>query len=194
MFELKVIIGIITVILGVVGYIPYLRDVIRGTTRPHIYTWFVWGLVTIIIFALQVSDNAGAGAWVTLVAGLLSLSIFLLGLKQGDRDITLSDTLFFVVALIALALWLIIDEAVLAIIILVTVGMLGFIPTIRKSWNRPETETVTTYGINAFRHLLSVAALSNFSILTLLFPIAWGLANSFFVVMILLRRKIKRLD
>lgn len=53
MLELKEIIGMITVILGIVGYIPYLRDVLRGKTKPHVYTWFVWGLITLIIFALQ---------------------------------------------------------------------------------------------------------------------------------------------
>tara|TARA_B100000745_G_C20058043_1_gene360921 strand:+ start:395 stop:511 length:117 start_codon:yes stop_codon:yes gene_type:complete len=38
MLEIKEIIGVITVILGVVGYIPYLRDVLKGKTKPHVYT------------------------------------------------------------------------------------------------------------------------------------------------------------
>lgn len=188
MFDLKVIIGIITVVLGVVGYIPYFRDIIKGKTKPHVYTWFVWGSITLVIFALQVSDAAGPGAWVTLVAGLLSLSIFILGMRQGDKDITKSDTLFFIAALIALGLWLLAEQPVVAMILLVTVGMLGFVPTIRKSWNKPHTETISTYAINSFRHGLSFAALANYSILTGLFPVAWSIANGLFVVLLLVRR------
>lgn len=192
MLELKEIIGVITVILGIVGYIPYLRDVLRGKTKPHVYTWFVWGLITIIIFALQISDSAGPGAWVTLVAGSISFSIFALGMRHGDKDITKSDTLFFIAALIALGLWLFVEQPVTAMILLVTVGMLGFVPTIRKSWNKPHTETVSTYAINSFRHSLSVFALANYSILTSLFPIAWGVANGLFVILLLVRRKLTR--
>ena len=192
MLELKEIIGMITVILGIVGYIPYLRDVLRGKTKPHVYTWFVWGLITLIICALQISDNAGPGAWVTLVAGSISFSIFALGMRQGDKDITKSDTLFFVAALFALGLWLFAEQPVVAMILLVTVGMLGFVPTIRKSWNKPHTETISTYAINSFRHSLSVLALANYSILTSLFPIAWGVANGLFVILLLIRRSVTK--
>lgn len=188
MFEIKDIIGAITVILGVVGYLPYFRDILRGKTKPHVYTWFVWGVITFIVFALQVSGEAGAGSWVTLVAAFLSLSVFVLGLRNGDKDITKSDTLFFIVALVALVLWLFAKQPVVSIILLVTVGMLGFIPTIRKSWNKPHTETISTYVINSFRHSLSFFALTQYSIVTWLFPVAWGIANALFVIILLVRR------
>lgn len=188
MFDLKIIIGVITVVLGVVGYIPYLRNVLRGTTKPHVYTWFVWGSMTLIIFALQISDNAGPGAWVTLVTAILSLTIFALGMRQGDKDITKSDTLSFVAAIFALGLWLFAEQPVATTVLLVTVGMLGFIPTIRKSWNKPYTETISTYVINSFRQGLSFFALTNYSILTWLFPITWSIANGLFVLFLIIRR------
>lgn len=188
MFDLKTIIGVITVILGVVGYIPYLRNVLKGTTKPHVYTWFVWGSMTLIIFALQISDNAGPGAWVTLVTAILSLTIFALGMRQGDKDITKSDTLSFVAAIFALGLWLFAEQPVATTVLLVTVGMLGFIPTIRKSWNKPYTETISTYVINSFRQGLSFFALTNYSILTWLFPVTWSIANGLFVLFLIIRR------
>lgn len=187
--DFKIIIGIITVILGVVGYIPYLRDTVKKKTKPHIYTWFVWGLVTLIIFALQVSGGAEAGSWVTLVGGLLALTIFVLGMRNGDKNITRSDTVFLISALIALGLWLIADQPIISMILLVTIGMLGFGPTIRKSWNSPETETISTYLINAIRHTLSILALAQYSILTWLFPVAWSIANFLFVIVLIVRRK-----
>jgi len=188
MFDLKTIIGAITVVLGVVGYIPYLRNVLKGTTKPHVYTWFVWGSMTLIIFALQISDNAGPGAWVTLVTAILSLTIFALGIRQGDKDITKSDTLSFVAAIFALGLWLFAEQPVATTVLLVTVGMFGFIPTIRKSWNKPYTETISTYAINSFRQGLSFFALTNYSILTWLFPITWSIANGLFVLFLIIRR------
>jgi len=187
--DIKTIIGIIAVILGFIGYFPYLRDTLKGKTRPHVYTWFIWGVVALTLYALQVSGGAGSGSWVTLVVGLLSLFIFILGLRNGDKNITRSDTLFFISALIALVLWLVADQPVLSVILLVTVGILGFGPTVRKSWNSPHTETLSTYVINAFRHGLSVLALAQYSILTWLFPVAWSIANIIFALILLIRRR-----
>lgn len=93
---------------------------------------------------------------------------------------------------LSLGLWLFAEQPVIAMILLVTVGMLGFAPTIRKSWNNPHTETVSTYAINSFRHSLSVFALANYSILTSLFPIAWGVANGLFVILLLVRRHVTK--
>ena len=188
MFEVKEIIGVITVVLGIAGYIPYLKDVLAEKTKPHVYTWFVWGLITLVVFALQVSGDAGAGSWVTLVAALLALLIFILGMRQGDKDITKSDTLFFIAALFALGLWLFASQPEASVILLVFIGMLGFIPTIRKSWNKPHTETLSTYIINSFRHGLSFFALSQYTIVTWLFPITWSVANGLFVLILLARR------
>ena len=72
---IKTIIGIIAVSLTLIGYIPYTRDIIARKTKPHLYSWFLWGFVTLIIFALQFSDNAGLGSYVTLTAGLLCIVV-----------------------------------------------------------------------------------------------------------------------
>ena len=91
---MKEIIGSIAVALTLIGYIPYIRDTIKGKTTPHIYTWFIWGLVTAIAFGLQLSDNAGPGAFTTLAAAIVCLVIFIFGARQGTSDITRSDTIF----------------------------------------------------------------------------------------------------
>lgn len=87
MQETKYLIGIIAVILTFVGYVPYLRDTINGKTKPHVYSWFLWGFVTLIAFALQVSAGAGAGSLVTLAAAIVSLVIFALGMRQGKKTL-----------------------------------------------------------------------------------------------------------
>ena len=125
----------------------------------------------------------------TLTAAVMAFLIFLLGLKNGKRDITRKDTLFFVFALIAICLWVIAKQPVASTIFLVSGGLLSFFPTLRKSWNEPYTETASTYAINALRHLLSFFALSNYNLVTWFFPVAWGLTNTFFVIILIIRRR-----
>lgn len=186
---MKNLIGIVAVILAFVAYIPYFRDIIKGKTKPHVYTWFVWGLVTTIIFALQLSGGGGAGTYVTLTAGIFSFIVFGLGLKNGSKDITRSDTIFFIMALISIGLWLLAKQPTLSIILLCAIDMMGFAPTVRKSWNKPFEETLFTWELNGFRHGLSLIALSKYNLLTLLYPLLWTIANVLFSVMIIARRK-----
>jgi hypothetical protein len=185
----KTVISVVAVALTFVGYAPYLRDTLKGETRPHIYSWLVWGTVTMIIFGLQVGGGAGVGSLVTFAAASVALLIFFLGLKQGNKDITKADKVFFALAMVATWLWLAAKQPVLSIILLSAIDMLGFAPTVRKSWNKPLTETLFTYELNAFRHGLSILALQQYSIVTWLYPVTWTLANGLFSLMLIVRRK-----
>lgn len=186
---LKDFVGVVAVILTFAGYIPYIRDTIKGKTHPHVYTWFLWSLVTAIAFALQVSGGAGFGSLVTLAAAIVCFFIFLLGLKIGKKDITKSDTVLLIVALIAIVVWVFAKQPVISVILVSTIDMLSFIPTIRKSWNHPHTETLSSYLINTFRFCLALYALKRYTIITYLYPLTWVLANGLFSMFILVRRQ-----
>ena len=189
MDNIKTIISLVAVGLTIVGYIPYLRDTIKGKTTPHIYTWFIWGTVTAIAYALQVAGGAGVGSWVTLAVAIIAFVIFAFGLRNGKKDITRSDTVFFALSLLAIFLWLVAKQPILSVILVSTIDMLGFIPTIRKSWHKPYSETLFTYELNAFRHGLSLFALQQYSIVTWLYPASWALANALYSLMLIYRRK-----
>lgn len=187
--DIKTIISIIAVFLTFVAYVPYVRDTFSGKTTPHVYTWFIWGLVTAIAFGLQVGGGAGVGSWVTLAVVIACFFVFILGMRNGKKDITSSDTIFFLLSLAALFLWLGAKQPVLSILLVSATDMLGFVPTIRKSWNKPYSETLFLYELNAFRHALSLFALQQYSIVTWLYPASWTIANGLFSIMLIIRRK-----
>jgi hypothetical protein len=177
------------ILLTFVGYAPYISDLLKGKIRPHIFSWLVWAIVTSIIFALQISAGAGIGAYVTLAVASLSLAIFVISLRNGNRDIAKIDIVFLLLALFSIPLWLIVDQPVLSIILLSTIDMLGFAPTVRKSWNDPYSETLALYVITTFRHGLSILGLLEYNIITMLFPLTWVFANAAFAVALIVRRK-----
>jgi len=189
---IKDTIAFLAIVLTFIGYAPYFRDLFRGTTKPHVFSWLVWSIVTTIIFALQLSAGAGHGAWVTLAVALISFVIFLIGLKHGHKIIKTIDVVFLVLALLAIPLWLISNQPVLSIVLLSTIDMLGFAPTIRKSWNSPHSETLSLYAITTLRHLLSLFALETYNIVTMLFPSTWVVANAAFALMLIHRRQVLR--
>jgi len=185
----KSIISLAVVILMISAYIPYIRDIFKKKTKPHSFSFFIWGFSNFIIYALQVKGGAGVGSWVTLAVTLILIFIFILSLRYGEKDITKSDVIFFILAVISLILWLVVKQPVWSVILIVSVDILGFLPTIRKSWNKPHSETLSLYQLSTLRQGLAIFALEKFNILTLLNPIAWTLANGLFAVFLAIRRK-----
>lgn len=190
MLDYKILISIITIILMFVAYIPYIKDTLNNKTVPHTFTWLIWVFTVGITFALQVKGGAGVGSLITLVLFIVCFYIFILGLYKKNKDITWLDVVFFILSLLSLFLWLVIKKPVLSIIIIVIVDVLAFVPSIRKSWNNPYSETLSMFQIVTIRHALSIFALQQYNILTWLSPVASTIANLIFVIILISRRKI----
>ena len=182
---MKEFIVVVAALLAVVGNVPYLLDILKGRVKPHPYTWFVWTLVSAIIFFGQLAKGAGIGAIPTAASEIFTLIIFLFSLKYGFKRITKIDTFFLLCALLGLIPWLITKDPTISVIIAVTIDLIAFTPTIRKTWNEPKTETPLLYSMNVARHILALFTLGAYNIATVLHSIAMITTNSLMTVLIL---------
>lgn len=185
---MKQALGLIAAALTFGGYVPYIRDTLARRTTPHVFTWFITGLVTSIAFALQITHNGGPGALATLAAAVICFVIFGVSYRVGNRNITAGDSFFFATALLALVIWLFARQPVVAVIIVSVADILGFAPTIRKSWNKPYEETLVSYQLNTLRFVITVLALNQISIITALYPLSRVFANGLFSMLLIVRR------
>lgn len=186
---MKEFLGILAVILLLAGCIPYAGDTLRGKTKPHLYTWLIMAIVTATAAVLQLNAGAGAGAWVTASSAAICLSLFVMCINRGSRDITFVDTVCLLLALLAISLWLFQGQSVYSVLILCTASMLGFLPTVRKSWYRPDQETLLAYIITSVRYALGIGALQSYSLTTVLYPSVWLGINITFSAYLIVRRK-----
>lgn len=173
----KEFIGLAAVLLSIVGHLPYITDTIKGKTKPHVFTWVIWAIVTILAFLGQWLKGGGAGSWTTGVTGLITILVALLALKHGSKDIRRSDKLFFAGALIAIIPWYLTDDPTLSIVIITLIDVLAFIPTVRKTIGNPSSETLFTYALNIPRHGLALIALENYNLATYLYPASLFVMN-----------------
>ncbi|MGI0134581.1 MAG: hypothetical protein ACREBW_06460 [Candidatus Micrarchaeaceae archaeon] len=171
-----------------VAYIPYIRDVIKQKTHPHIYSWFIWGLLSLLIALLQFQKGAGFGAYVTATAGLISMVVCFLGIRNGKKDITAADTAVLMAALIATGIWLVTKQPLTSMILLVGAGALGSIPTIRKTWHKPHQETLFYWALSPIRHACSIGAIASYNVVTLLNPMTLIVINGGLCLVIVMRR------
>lgn len=187
---MKDIIGVVAASLAFIAYVPYFRDIRKSKSKPHVYSWFIWGFTSILIFALQITHGAGAGSWTTATVAVISFVVCFMSLKNGIKYITTSDTIFFIMALVAAGLWLLAKQAILSSILLSLADLLGIIPSIRKAWNKPNEETLSMWSLNTFRHGLAILALSKYNIITVLNPAIWVIVNAIFSSVLISRRRV----
>ncbi len=173
----------------VVSYAPYFRDILANKTRPHAISWLIWGVLTAIGFAGQVAGDAGPGAWATGFTAVVCLLVCLAGVVKRQTSIVLLDWLSLAGAGIALLLWAITRDPLLSVVISIVIYAAGFIPTFRKSWLHPYQETMPTYFLAGLTALVSLFALTQFSLLTALYPFSLFLMNWTFTAMLVSRRR-----
>lgn len=186
---MKESLAIIAALLAIAGNLPYLWDILKERVRPHPYTWFVWSLVSGIVFFGQVAKGAGIGALPTAASEIFTLIIFLFSLKYGFKGIKKIDTFFLGLALLGIGLWFLTNDPTMSVIIAVGIDVIAFIPTLRKTWAEPSSETPILYGTNVVRHVLALFSLQSYNIATTLHSIAMIATNSAMTLMILFRKR-----
>jgi len=181
--------GLIAAFLGVVGYIPYFRDIMRGGTKPHAFSWVIWGLMTMVIYFAQAGNNGSAGSWVTLITGLACFVVAYLGWKKGRENIIRQDWYLLAAAVIGAALWPITSDPIWSVLLITVIDAVAYVPTIRKTYNNPHQESLSIYYVTVIKFAIGVVALDNISLTTALYPISIVIMDSLFIIMTLKRRK-----
>jgi hypothetical protein len=178
------------IVLTIVAFVPYVRAILNGTTRPHVFSWVIWGATTFVVFLAQLEGKGGVGAWPIGISGSITIVIAVLAwLKRADVTITGTDWLFLAAALSSLPLWYLTSDPFWAVVILTTVDVLGFGPTIRKSYHYPHSESVLFFALFAARNLLVVMALEHYSVTTVLFPAVIAAACMLLMALLTYRRR-----
>ena len=187
--DFKIVIGVLATVVAFIGYVPYFKDIFSDKTKPHAFSWLIWGILTAIGFFGQVADNAGPGAWVTGFTAFVCFLIAGLGFIKGRKNIVLIDWLSLVGSGIALYLWYLTDSPLWSVILITLIDAVAFFPTFRKSYFKPNEETLITYFLSGIKFLISLFALTNFSLITSLYPISLVVMNFAFIAMLYVRRR-----
>lgn len=186
--DVRIVVSVVAIVIGFIGYYPYFRDIFQKKTKPHAFSWFIWTVLTGMAFFAQIAGGGGVGAWVTGVTALLCLVIAALALFVGEKRITRSDWVCLIGAILGIVAWIFTSDPMWAVVIITVVDFLGFIPTFRKAYARPYEETVTTYIASSIKFGLSMLALEMFSLTTLLYPASLVVTNLAFAFVVITRR------
>lgn len=182
----------IGMIIGIYSYLPYFRDILKGKTKPHAFTWLIWGSFSGIIGMIQLFENSGLGTIITLMSSICSLCIGITALLKGEIKFSKFDFTLLFGAFLGIVCWYFAENPLWTVLLISFVDFCGFLPTIFKSIRNPFQETLQTYILNGIKFLISILTLSKITLVSAFYPGFIIFTNTCFIVMVLyLRRKMK---
>ena len=170
MIEYLILLG---VVVNIIGTVPYFVGMLSGKVRPNKVSWLLWGMGPIIAGSAAIAGGVGWPALPVLASGIIPVSIFFMSffIKQSYWKLEKFDYLCGFFSIIALTLWGITNNPLVAIVFAIIGDIFASVPTVKKAWRYPETENSLTYIAGAFSALTSLAAISVWSFSSYAFPI-----------------------
>ena len=171
------ILGYSSGILMMISSVPYIRDILKGKTKPERATWFIWSVLMIIAFFAQVASGGTFSTLLTVGDTIVVIVIFILSIKHGMAGWMMRDKLALVGAGISLILWYFTKNPAIALLIVIFIDFLGGWLTIVKSYENPQSETMISWFISSVAGFLGVLAVGEMNFILLAFPLYICLIN-----------------
>ena len=172
--------------IGALGTAVYLRDTLRGTTKPNRVTWLLWAFAPLLAAVVEFDQGIGLRALPTFMIGFMPLLVFAASFVNPASvwRIRRFDYACGAVSVIGTLVWLITRNGVLAISAAIVADFMAGLPTVQKSWTHPETETVHSYAGAAISMAVVLLTIDHWTFDVAAFPIFIVCMASIMVVLI----------
>lgn len=166
------------------AYLLYITTTILGRTKPNRATWWILSLVGFMIAVSYYAGGARETMWVAVsyIAGPLIIAI--LSLWYGEGKWETLDKICLTGAIISAIIWYFSSSAIIVLSINLLMDFLGLIPTIKKSYLRPNGEDRTAWTLESFAGILNMFAIGTFTFAIILYPLYLLIMNVFVTLLL----------
>jgi len=190
MIELAPVLGLLAGGIGIADTIPYVRDILRGMTRPHRGTWLIWGVLAIVVCVSQYADGASWSLVMAAVQAVVTSLIFVLSIRRGTGGLTATEIVMIAVAGIGVIGWVVADEPLVATACVVAADLIGAGMMIPKTYRDPDSETLVTFAFAGLGGALAAGAVGAIDVSLLLYPVYYCVVNGALAMLIHHRRAV----
>ena len=187
-------IAVISVALSILSGLSYVTATLRGEAKPNRVTWLLWSVAPMIGGFAQLASGVGLSTAVIFASSVMPLCVFLASFKNRNAYWKLEtfDYGCGVFSLMAVLLWAITANPVVAIVFSLLSDILAAVPTIRKFVTHPETEDRRSYVLAAAGNLIGLLSIREYSFESVAFNAYLALMTVSFLPL-LFRRELSRL-
>ena len=159
-------------VLSLVGAYGYIRDTLHGDTSPNRVTWSLWGVEGVLAFFVEIQQHVGLASLMTLMLGLVPCAVVVASFRNRNAVWKLGafDAVCGAVSVGGLVFWAFVNEPTVALVSFVVADQMAALPTVRKSWLAPSTESPRLFFLGSTNCAITVLTLTKVTTAGVLFP------------------------
>lgn len=158
------IFGIAAPIVSLVAFVPYLRSILKGKTKPSSASWWTWTVLTLVVV---ISSWASGASWqVLLLPAWLCISQFavsILSIKFGDNKWDFKNKICVGGAIFGILLWVLTGNPLLALGFSILSDLFASMPNFRHVFLNPEQEDRVAWTIGWLSAVCEILAVKNWT-------------------------------
>jgi hypothetical protein len=179
-----------TLVLSLISPIFYSKSIFARKAKPHKTTRLIVWLASIAGVLAVVHSNNLAGKIFAAIFLARATYLLILAAIYGVGGTSRLDWACLIIGILALALYVITGNGLLAISFGVLSDLIGYIPTFVKTWHEPSSESPTFFAVEGLASLLGVLAIRQLRV-DIVLPVYFVLC-SVTVVSLIYRKNIVR--
>lgn len=183
--------AIASTVIASIGTMQYLWLTATGKVQPNRVTFFFWGLFPLIAYFAQTSVEVSSVAWITLAVGLLPFAVVAVSYLNPAAywRIERRDYVLALIAVIAMLLWYVTSDPILALLFALLADVFAGVPTLIKSYTAPHSEDWRPYALNCVGFFVGLFAVENWVFAEYSFVLYLFLMTLVFTLVIYVRQK-----
>ena len=180
--------GIASGVLQALCIVPYVRDTLARSTRPHRGTWAIFTTLSVIVVASQRADG---GSW-SVVMGAVQLAgcalILWLAVGRGVGGTSRTDICLLAIAAAGLVGWYLAGDPTVATLCVILADSVAIAMMLPKTYADPYSETLSTFVLSACSAVPAMLAVGALDFGLLVYP-AYVLCADLVVVALIMARR-----
>lgn len=182
------ILGVLAGVASLLFAIPYNISILKKETKPNMASWIIWNITNIILFASYFSVGARSTIFVPLVYLLNGFITLALSFKYGIFSWSKLEYASLGVAALALLGWFATKNPLVALLLVILMDVSAYIPTIKKIFIYPKSESQLAWFGCFLGSLINFAAIDSLSFGIVIYPVIVLIMNSYTFVLIYFKR------
>mgnify|MGYP001606699597 CR=1 FL=1 len=188
--DIHYIFGVAAGVLTFSAIFFYLFSIIKKETKPNRASWVIWNITNVILFASYFSVGARSTLFLPLVYVLSGSSTLILSFWYSEKSsFSRIDILSLFVCGLSLIVWFVTKNPLTALLMVLAMDAVCYLPTIRKSYIDPLSESHIYWVLIFLGSLANMFAIDSLSFGIIIHPSVIVVMNGA-LVFALYRKKI----
>jgi hypothetical protein len=180
--------GVAAALIGLADMVPYVRDTVRRSTRPHRGTWLIWTVLAVVVSLSQEADGASWSVAMAVTQAATNGLVLTLAIRLGTGGLSALDASLIALAGAGVGGWLLAGDPLTATACVVVADLVAAAMMVPKTWRDPGSETLSTFACASLAGALSAVAVAAPDPSLLLYPAYYCLVNGALALVIVGRR------